>query len=284
MPIPFARAAAALLVLLPAAAAPAGVFDAIAPDTDWTLFHPTPRTHLRPVAEHVTPTTTDAGHAQIDVDVVDVAVRDDGGMSAVRVDVLGFKARVGLTRGFEARLEMVPFRETRTRAGGTVMASARGLGDATLGVQVNLWGNDGGPTAAGLAPFLRIPIATGGVGTGALEGGVTIPIGVRLPAHVTALVIGEVEFADNILGGRGVHPRFALTASLERRVVGPVGLKVGWFSVADAEGGRLRYRHEVDADGAVAIGRDLVLHVGAAVAMPEPAHAINPYLRVSYRR
>ena len=86
MPTPFAPTAAALLVLLPATAAGAGVFDQLAPDADWTLFRPTPRAELRPIAEHVTPTTTDAGHAQVDVDVVDVEVRDDGATADVRVD------------------------------------------------------------------------------------------------------------------------------------------------------------------------------------------------------
>lgn len=270
----------ALVCALPSAAG-AGVFDELEPDTDYSLFYPTPRSELRDVADPVSATTVDAGHGQIDVDVVNAAW-ESGAMGDSRFDILAFKARVGLTRRFDVHLEFSPYRQTFT-ADGPRMGTARGIADTTVRVGLNLWGNDGGISAASIVPFVRIPTATGGVGTGALEGGVAVPMSFELPAHVEAFVVTSAEFADNVLGGRGVHPRFGARVGLERHVAGPVALRVDWATIADGEGGTLRKTHEVEGDVAAAIGRDIVVRAGAAVAVIGHAE-VNPYLRVSVRR
>lgn len=278
--MPRATPIAASLLCLASGTAAAGVFDELEPETEWTLFSPAPRSALRPVAERTSATTVDAGHAQLDVDVVNAAWEGSGGDS--RFDVLALKARVGLTRRFDAQLELTPYRQTYT-AEGPRMGTARGVSDTTLRVGLNLWGNDGGISAASLVPFIRIPTATGGVGTGALEGGVTAPISIALPAHLQGWLVASAEFADNVIGGRGVHPRLGVRVGLERHVAGPVALRVDWQTIADAEGGTVTNHHEIEADGALAIGRDLVVRIGGAVAVLGHAE-VSPYVRVSMRR
>jgi hypothetical protein len=278
-----ARLAASALVLAPALPAAAGVFEVLAPDTDWTLFHPTPRSELRPLAEQGGPATVDAGHAQIDVDVVDATV--GGAAGEERLELLAFDARLGLTRRADLQLAFVPFRQADVvHQGGEVMSRGRGLGDTTVRLGLNLWGSDGGRSAAALVPFVRIPTATGGVGSGAFEGGLAVPLEVRLPGAVAALVRAQVEFADDHLGRRGVHPRMAVSAGLGRDVLGPVAVRAEWTTTAEAEGAPLTYTHAVDAQGRLAVGRDLQLRVGAAVGVLVDQPAIHPYVRVSYRR
>jgi hypothetical protein len=42
--------------------------------------------------------------------------------------------------------------------------------------KVNLWGNDGGSSAAGLIPYVKAPSATLGIGNGAVEEGLLAPV------------------------------------------------------------------------------------------------------------
>lgn len=279
-----ARLAAISLALAPAGRAAAGVFDVLAPDTRWTLFHPTPRGELHPPVEPRGPRTVDAGHAQIDVDLIDAAVGGDDRAGAPRLELFGFDARLGLTCTTDVQVAFVPYREADVLRFGGARSTGRGIGDTTVRLGLNLWGNDGGVTAAGLVPFLRIPTATGGVGTGAFEGGVAVPIAVTLPGDVDALVRGQVEFADDRMGRRGVHPRMELGAGVGREVLGPIAVRVDWTTTADAEGAVMTYVHELDAAARVAIGDDLQLRVGAAVGMLADAPSVHPYLRVTYRR
>jgi hypothetical protein len=47
--------------------------------------------------------------------------------------------------------------------------------------KVNLWGNDGGSTAAALIPFVKAPSAPIGIGNGAVEEGLIAPFALSFP-------------------------------------------------------------------------------------------------------
>jgi hypothetical protein len=61
-------------------------------------------------------------------------------------------------------------------------AAESGFGDLTLRLKRNLWGNDGGVTALGLMPFVRLPTAAGSLGTGHAEAGLIVPFALQAPA------------------------------------------------------------------------------------------------------
>lgn len=279
-----ARVAITLLALAPAGRAAAGVFDVLEPDTAYTLFHPTPRGELKPIIDPRGPRTVDAGHVQVGVDVIEGAWTQPASSTAPTLQLFAIDARLGLTRRTDVQVAFAPYREAEVLQYGGVMTPGRGIGDVTVRLGLNLWGNDGGLTAAGLVPYVRVPTATGGVGSGAFEGGVILPLTVALPAELTGLARAQLEFADDAMGRRGVHPRAEVGGGLARTVLGPVGAQVVWTTTADAERAPFTYRHAVDAAGRVVIGRDLEVRAGASVGMLASEADIHPYLRVSYRR
>ena len=276
--------AAALLVLLPATAASAdGVFDVLKQETDWTLFHPTPRPEMRRMTVDTLPYTLDAGHVQVEVDVIDADWDRRQMRTERRIDVLGFNARVGLTDQVDLQLHWVPFRAARYEVNESTMADGKGIGDTRLRLALNLWGNHGGISAAAIMPFIRLPTATGGVGTGAFEGGVVVPLTIEIPAGFELRGVVQAEFADDRGGTTGVHPRFAVTAGIGREVLGPVTAAVEWTYHADVQNNVVA-EYEVSALGTVAIARDLQLDVGASVGVPDTSARIHPYLRMTVRR
>ena len=52
----------------------------------------------------------------------------------------------------------------------------------TLRSKINFVGNDGGPFAAGLLPFVKFPSGANGVGARGYAGGVALPVEFALPA------------------------------------------------------------------------------------------------------
>jgi hypothetical protein len=57
-----------------------------------------------------------------------------------------------------------------------------GFSDFTLRSKINFFGDDGGPFAIGLIPFITFPSGADGVGARGFEGGVALPVEFALPA------------------------------------------------------------------------------------------------------
>jgi Putative MetA-pathway of phenol degradation len=58
---------------------------------------------------------------------------------------------------------------------------------------MNLVGDDGGVFAMALVPFVKIPSAAPGLGNGAVEGGVALPMQINLPADFTLALQTEYD-------------------------------------------------------------------------------------------
>ena len=61
------------------------------------------------------------------------------------------------------------------------MTRQSGFGDVVLRFKVNFWGDDGGKTALGVIPFVKLPANQDDMGNHAVEGGLIFPVVVELP-------------------------------------------------------------------------------------------------------
>ncbi len=77
---------------------------------------------------------------------------------------------------------------------------ASGLGDLFARLKIGLLGDDGGSVGVGLVPWIKAPPASGGVGTGAVEGGVIAPLSFNLPAGFQLVVDPEADVLENAAG------------------------------------------------------------------------------------
>lgn len=280
------RLSCAILVALSLPASPVraeeDLFDQLDPEPAYTLFRPTPRAEMRPITVDTVPFTVDPGHAQVEVDLINAAWEGSGGvMTDRRIDLFGFNARLGLTESIDAQIAWVPYRRSEHGLGGVMNSTAQGVGDATVRVKFNLWGNDGGRSAAALMPFVGLPTASGGVGAGGIEGGAIVPVFINLPGGVGSYVNSTAAFARNA-SGVGHHPSVAVTAGVTRPLAGPLGATVEWTTSADAEGA-LAIGHDLNAVANLVIGADEI-DIGACMSMPDPQAALNPYVKMTIRR
>lgn len=212
------------------------------------------------------PISVDAGHLQLELDAVSVA-RDSG---ATDLAIAAMNLKLGLTRAMDVQLMFEPFHQ---------MGGERGVGDLTLRNKINLWGNDGGSSAFALMPFVRLPTASDGFGSGHVELGLIAPLGFDGPADFS---FGTMLEVDAVRREDAYGADLLATFTAGHDLWSPLG--------AFAE---LESTFQLDADHEVALGfnagltlaltSDLVLDGGVRVGLTEEAGDLSLFLGGSAR-
>ena len=156
----------------------------------YSLFSPTPAALLREFdsarPDHTDSAhTIDAGHLQLETDFFAYTYdRHNSDRSFVRNDNWAFanaNFRIGLTNWADIEF-VVPFyqvnRDKDTSTG--IATRQQGIGDLSVVLKMNFWGNDGGKTSGGVELFVKTPTANHHLGNGKVEGGLLVPIQVAL--------------------------------------------------------------------------------------------------------
>jgi Putative MetA-pathway of phenol degradation len=170
------------------------------------------------------PHTVDAGHFQFEMELANAS--RDGGNREFSIGELNSK--IGLDAATDLQV-VTPF-YTQVRGGG------EGFGDVEIRLKHNLWGNDGGPTALAVMPFVKIPTANGELGNGEFEGGIIIPFGFEGPAGWSCAVMaeGDLEADDE---GSGYHFVGVTSATTSHDLTETTGVFLELVSVLSAESG-----------------------------------------------
>ena len=146
------------------------------------------------------PYTVDAGHFQYETDQVNFTHQVTG---TTRIDTLlapNPTFKVGLTNNADFEVN-VPFAGVRTSDTATAASSTLwGIGDTFVRSKINLWGNDGGTTAAAIIPYVKAPSAPIGIGNGAVEGGLAGPVAFSLPNSFTLTMSSRTASIAAITG------------------------------------------------------------------------------------
>ena len=233
----------------------------------------------RPLSVEPTPYTLVPGRAQVELDTLAASwASARGSIGDLHVDLLGVNLRVGVTSRVEAQVQWVPFR-TMTNPDDPAADELRGVGDATLRLKANLWGNDGGATAAAVTPYLALPTATEGFGAGRVESGVSLVAAAALPAGVGAYVVPRVAV---MTGDGGTTAITALAVGASRPVAGPLGATVEWSGSVVHEDERA-VAQQLAVTGTLLFADDVELDLGAAVSLPDPS-AFSQLVKLTLRR
>ncbi len=255
--------------------------------SQFTLWNPTPAHLLRDMeALYRSPYTVDAGHVQIETYVVGyVYDRDrrhgaDTETEIWRIAPTTFK--LGLLNNLDVEMDVAPY--TRVRIGDRVAARVSrqsGFGDVTPKAKLNLLGNDAGPLALALMPFLKLPTSQDGLGNGWVEGGLVVPVNIELPLKWWLGLSPEVSFLKNPRG-RGYSPGFGNVAYLWHEIAGKLSGYVEFSSWVNFQQ-TTQWVGTADLGLTYLLTRNIQLDTGVLVGVTPAAPDVNPFLGISIR-
>jgi hypothetical protein len=257
----------------------------------FNLFHPAPDALLREMATDRPDKTenaysVDAGHYQIEMDLLTYTYdRSDAGGEHLTVKawaVAPINLKVGILNNVDLQIiaESYNIERTKDRAANS-STRVSGLGDLLLRCKTNLWGNDGGPSALAVMPFVKIPTNQRELGNGALEGGVIFPFAMDLPAGWGFGGQAEMDHLQDSNGSE-YHQEFINTVTVSHDIVGRLGGYVELFSNVSTERGA-KWIATFDFGFTYAVTRDIQLDAGMNIGLTSAADDLNPFIGLSMR-
>ena len=278
-----------LLVILAALALPSS---ALAGETEvdksqFHLFRPTPDALMREMAtdrpdKTESAYTVDAGHFQVEMDLLAYTYDRSKHEKVDGLAIAASNLKVGVLNNLDLQIIVETYNLQRTKDRDTGESSRlSGFGDVTLRSKINLWGNDGGPSALSVMPFVKLPTAGDDLGNGAVEGGVIFPFAMELPAEWGLGAQIEIDHLRDS-SGSSYHQEFSNTVAVSHDLGEKLGFYVELFNSVSNE------RHSAwiatfDFGFTYAVTRDIQLDAGMNIGLTDAADDFNPFIGLSMR-
>ena len=168
--------------------------------------------------------TVDEGYFQLESAIFDGSFQHAGGVTTDVWSVADSNLKYGVADDFDVEIELPPLIIVRTHDSRTEATQVLGgIGDLVLRGKWAAVGNSGSDFAIALDPFLKVPTARAGIGNGAVEGGLVVPLALTLPDGWSLGMTPELDAFENNAGD-GHHANVADVLSLGRNVTASVTL------------------------------------------------------------
>jgi hypothetical protein len=253
----------------------------------YNLFHPTPDALLRELAtdrpdKTENPYTVDAGHFQLEMDLLSYTSDETSDQTVHAVSVAPFNIKVGLTNSSDLQLIVETFTRQRTTDHlAMTRQTMSGFGDVAVRWKINFWGNDGGKTGLGMISFAKFPTNQDGLGNKAVEGGVIIPLEIKLAEDWDLGLMTEVDFRQNS-GRSAYHAEAINTITVAHRLVGNLEGYLEFYSNVSGERGA-DWIGTFDFGATYKFTPNIQLDAGLNIGITESADDLNPFVGLTVR-
>ncbi len=234
-------------------------------------------------AQATLPCTVDRGHLQLETDVFSATFDRSGGSVTDTYLFTNPTLKLGIADRTDVEVNIAPYEEVRTHAPGAAPSQTLyGPGDLILRLKQNFFGDYRGPLALAVEPFLKVPTARAGIGNGAYEGGVVLPVAAALTKSIILNLSPEVDISKDMVGG-GVHLApveiINVTWSL------PKNLTLSTELYAREDQDPIGVVTQCSADVALSLGLrdDLELDVGTNLGLNPLTPAVQGYIGMAKR-
>jgi hypothetical protein len=256
----------------------------------YDLFHPVPPGLMRELSadrpdKTESPFTVDAGHFQLEMDFANFSDdRHNVERADVRVRAHEFaplNLKLGILNNVDAQLVLSPYRweKTEDKRTGTIDRHS-GFGDITPRLKFNLIGNDGGPFALALLPFVKLPANQESLGNNAIEGGFKVPYWFDVPDWDVCLM-AEVDIMRDALSS-AYHPEFVNSISIGHHLIGKFSLYAEFFSNVSAESDSA-WIGTFDTWLTYAATKNLRFEGGVYIGVTRAAEDLRPFIGMTWR-
>ena len=266
--------------------APALIAQDVAKDkAGYHLFNPTPEHLMRPLAADrpdatESPITVDAGHAQIEISFLSYSRSSAGGDEVEAWTVLDANVKLGLLDNVDLQFVFGVYGEESIDPVGGPETNLQGFGDLQIRTKVNLWGNDGGKTAFGVMPFVKVPTSTE-LSNGEVEGGIIAMLGWDAGDTWGLGFQAEVDFVYDEAED-DLDTEFSHTAVLGFEVTEPLGAYLEYVGVV-SPGSEADYQVVLSTGLTYALSADVVLDAGTQIGLIDSAVDLSLFVGTTLR-
>jgi len=243
--------------------------------SSFNLFNPVPKEQMRELATDrpdrtESPYSVDPGHFQFEVDLVNSTL--DGGTTST--NFASFNAKAGLTESMDFQILFSP---ASTFAGAG--QSKFGVGDLTLRLKKNIFGNDEGDMAFGVMPYITLPTQSESLGSSSTILGASIPFAYPLPAGFSGGLMLEPTYDLSSTGEFNDKFAFASMITFGHDIWGDVGGYIEFYNELSAS----PWVSTLDLGLTWGMTPDLQWDVGANIGMTDATEDLNWFAGVSFR-
>jgi len=225
------------------------------------------------------PCTLEEGRAQLELGLFDDSTQHRSDITTDSDNVGSFLAKWGVSERMDVEAGMALYQRQRTLdASGTT--TLRGVGDLFLHAKYNPLTGDS-PFALVLAPFLKLPTASGGLSNGAVEGGLVLPMGYDLGNNWSLAMTPEADLQLNA-SGSGTHANLVNVVGLGKSF-GPVTLGAELWSGQNLDPAGTVSQYSFDLDAAWLVNNDTQLDGGVNIGLNRATPDLEFYFGVSRR-
>lgn len=228
--------------------------------------------------------TVDAGHFQLETDAFNASFDHQDGVDTDTYLYTNPTLKYGLTDTTDLEVNWAPYETVRThdvRSGETDTVS--GVGDLYLRAKIALTGDTGDASfAAALFPYVKAPTARAGIGDGAWEGGVIVPLVFTLSKSVSLTFDPEVDLLKNTVGD-GRHASMNQLVGLSWSLPQGVTLLGEFWSDVNFDPTGTVTQYSADLAATYGLPHDLQLDVGLNLGLNRATPAVQVYTGVSHR-
>ena len=286
------RARLGLVLLAGLSTPPAWARAQSAPDTPkpaYSLFDPVPGADLsslctdRPT-KSTAPCTVDSGHLQIESDLVNATFDRSGDVDTTTWLLTNPTIKLGLAPNLDGEVTWSPYDIVTTKDRATGAESrVEGIGDIYIRAKWSLTGS-AGKIAVALVPYVKAPTAPLGIGDGAVEGGLIVPVNFTLPRGFSLIIDGEADDLENAANdGRRLNT--SALASLSKGLSKTVTLSAELWTDTnfDPAGHRSQYSADLGLAFIPAKAPNVQLDGGVNLGLNNQTPAVQAYLGISRR-
>ncbi len=253
--------------------------------TGFHLFNPTPEEQMRPLSADrpdatESPITVDAGHVQVELSFLDYTRSDNDGDDFDAWTVFDANVKFGLLNNIDLQLVFGVYGEVTSEPARGSEMSVAGFGDVQIRTKVNLWGNEGGTTAFGIMPFVKIPTDTE-LSNSEVEGGVIAMLSWDAGETWGLGFQAEVDFVyDEAEDDHDTE--FLHTVVLGLDVTEPLGAYLEYVGAVSSES-EVDYRVLLSTGLTYALSPNLVLDTGTQIGLTGSADDLNLFAGMTLR-
>lgn len=183
--------------------------------------------------------------------------------------------KFGLTDRSDLQLVVAPYVHERERSA-MGRTTSEGVGDVEVRFKWNLWGNDGGATAAGLLPWVKIPTGSD-VSNDEWEGGLIVPFAWDFSERFG---LGfQVEAGRAFDEGVGHYWAFSHTAVLGMAVTDQLGAFIEYVGTTS----ELPYQSQVSGGITFQVNEDVQFDFGGLIGLNDHSDDVTVFSGLTWR-